>query len=187
MLNREHLISGYGNFPKVLAMKMKKLVYSLFLLLATALPLSLSAQSVRVINFKEFETLTTKPADDDTTYLINFWATWCKPCVKELPYFEQLGQAYRDKKLKIILVSMDFVKDVKTRVEPFAKQKNLRSTLYLLNEPDYNAWIDKVSPDWGGSIPATLVINTKKNYRRFYEKDFATLEELQETIKTVTP
>jgi thiol-disulfide isomerase/thioredoxin len=168
-------------------MNIKHLAYGILFCLAFGASMLTSAQSVRVINFKEFQALTTKPADNDTTYVINFWATWCKPCVKELPYFEQLGQAYRDKKVKVILVSMDFAKEVKSRVEPFAKQKNLHSTLYLLNEPDYNAWIDKVSPDWGGSIPATLIMNAHKSYRKFYEKDFASLEELQSTIKAVNP
>jgi thiol-disulfide isomerase/thioredoxin len=168
-------------------MNIKHLAYGILFCVALTAPLVMKAQSVRVVNFKEFQALTTKPADNDTTYVINFWATWCKPCVKELPYFEQLGQQYKGQKLKVILVSMDFVKDVKSRVEPFAKQKKLQSELLLLNEPDYNAWIDKVSPDWGGSIPATLVMNANKSYRKFYEKDFATFDELQSTVKAVTP
>ena len=41
-------------------------------------------------------------------YLIDFWATWCKPCIKELPAFEELNARYQDKGLKVVLVSLDF-------------------------------------------------------------------------------
>src|SRR5690606_6809447 len=45
---------------------------------------------------------------NDSIYVINFWATWCKPCIKELPAFEKIASEYADKKVKVLLVSLDF-------------------------------------------------------------------------------
>ncbi len=67
----------------------------------------LACQDIPVFKkFEDFEYLLEK--DNDTTYVINFWATWCLPCVKELPEFEEINQHFKDKKFKMILVSLDF-------------------------------------------------------------------------------
>ena len=114
--------------------------------------------------------------------LLNFWATWCKPCIKELPYFEEVTQQYADDKLKVILVSLDFPDKLKDQVAPFVEKRNLKSQVVLLDDPDANGWIPKVSEEWSGAIPATVIY--KNNERRFYEKSF-TREELFEEIKSI--
>jgi thiol-disulfide isomerase/thioredoxin len=141
-------------------------------LIITALILTFSAyaQKPKAVKFSTYKALANK--QNDTTYVINFWATWCKPCVKELPYFEELNKKYASKKVKIILLSLDFVKDLNTKLIPFVQKNNIKSTVYLFDEPDYNAWIDKVEPTWGGAIPATMIINNSKHYNKFYEKNF---------------
>ena len=111
---------------------------------------------------------------------MNFWATWCKPCVEELPYFEQLREEYKDDKVEVILISLDLPNQIESRLKPFIKEHELRSQVVLLNDPNQNEWIPKVDPHWDGAIPATLVYN--KNERRFYPKSF-TYEELEQTIK----
>ena len=117
---------------------------------------------------------------NDTTYVINFWATWCAPCVKELPYFEELNQKYEDKKVKVILVSQDFSKQLETKLKPFLEKNKLQSEVLVLIDPDANSWIDKVNPVWSGAIPATVVYKSDKN--EFYEKSFENFEELEEII-----
>jgi len=117
---------------------------------------------------------------NDTTYVINFWATWCAPCVKELPYFEELHQKYADKKMKVILVSQDFSKQLETKLKPFLAKNKLQSEVLILIDPDANSFVDKVNPAWSGAIPATVVYRGDKN--EFYEKSFETLGELEEII-----
>jgi thiol-disulfide isomerase/thioredoxin len=106
----------------------------------------------------------------DTTYIINFWATWCKPCITELPVFEQIQQNFQRQNVKVLLVSMDFARELTTRVIPFVNQRKLKSRVWLLNEPDANSWIDKISPEWSGAIPATLILNNKKKKKVFFEQ-----------------
>lgn len=109
-------------------------------------------------------------SNTDTTYIVNFWATWCGPCVEELPYFEQLNRNFASQKIRIVLVSMDFVKEKERRVVPFVERMKLQNTVWLLNEPDANSWIDRVDPSWTGALPATLLLNAKLKKRAFYEK-----------------
>ena len=117
---------------------------------------------------------------NDTIYVINFWATWCAPCVKELPYFEALTEKYAAQKIKVILVSLDFSKQLETKLKPFLKENNLQSEVLVLIDPDANSWVDKVNPAWSGAIPATIVYRGKTS--EFYEKSFDSLTELEEIL-----
>ncbi len=116
----------------------------------------------------------------DKTYVINFWATWCAPCVKELPHFEQLNSNYSDKKVEVILVSLDFPNKYDSNLKPFIKEKKLKSKVIALNDTDSNTWIPKINEDWSGAIPATLIFN--KNKRQFYEQSF-NYNELETEVK----
>ncbi len=120
---------------------------------------------------------------NDTTYVVNFWATWCKPCVAELPWFEQLIPAYEDKPVKVLLVSMDFPKKIKNKLIPFVKERNLEKSVVALADMDYNSWIDKVSTKWDGAIPFTLIYNKEKQQLKFGELDgYDELEELLDGV-----
>lgn len=116
---------------------------------------------------------------NDKTYVVNFWATWCAPCIKELPYFEKLNANYSDQ-LEVILVSLDFPSKYETKLKPYIKEKKLQSKIVALNDVDSNTWIPKVDENWTGAIPATIIFN--KNKRKFYEKSF-TYDELETEVK----
>jgi thiol-disulfide isomerase/thioredoxin len=120
--------------------------------------------------------------ENDTTYVINFWATWCSPCVKEIGYFEELHKQYASQKLQVILVSLDFPNQKERRVVPFLKEKGITAPVKLMADLDYNSWIDKVDPSWSGALPATLIYNTKE--RVFLEKEL-TRSELNEHVKQI--
>jgi len=134
---------------------------------------------IESINYDGLELLLNK--QDDKTYVINFWATWCKPCVEELPAFEKLHETYKDKNVEIILVSLDFKNQIETRLIPFIKEHNLQPKVVLMVDPDQNTWIPKVSPEWSGAVPATIIYN--KNNRSFYEQSFTYKNLESELIK----
>lgn len=133
--------------------------------------------AIDVYDFKSFKPFLSQK--NDTVYVINFWATWCIPCIKELPAFKKIQQTYKDEKVKIILVSLDFADKIKSQLIPFIKKKGLKSKIILLDDPDANSWITKVDAKWSGSIPATLIYNKQK--RNFYLQPF-THEKLEKEI-----
>jgi hypothetical protein len=92
----------------------------------------------------------------DTIFVVNFWATWCKPCVQELPVFDSIT-AKEYPRVKVMLVCLDFAEDIKTKVIPFLKRTKIRSECVLLDEVDGNAYIDHIDRSWTGAIPATLI------------------------------
>lgn len=143
---------------------------------------NISYDELEFVDFAEFEARYLKQPANDITYVLNFWATWCKPCVKELPYFEELNKNYKDKNVQVVLVSLDFPKHVEKQVLPFIKKHDLQSEILLLDDPDANSWIPKVSEQWSGAIPATLFV--KGNKQKFSEKSF-TYTELESELKTI--
>lgn len=116
----------------------------------------------------------------DKIYVVNFWATWCAPCIKELPYFDAISAAYSDKDVEVLLVSLDFPKKYDSHLKPFIKNNKIKSKVVALNDSDSNGWIPQINPDWSGSIPATLIFN--KDKRKFYEQPF-TYDELETELK----
>lgn len=117
----------------------------------------------------------------DTTYVINFWATWCKPCVKELPEFEKFKQANKGKPVKVIMVSTDLKSRLQQSVNPFVKSHGLTGDVYLLNEAP-SSYYSKVNSKWSGALPATWVLNTNKKRNDFYNTDF-TLDRLNTVVE----
>jgi len=130
-------------------------------------------------SFDEFSSILSQ--ENDTCYIVNFWATWCAPCVKELPYFEEIAQRHEDKKLKVVLVSLDFERQIDSRLIPFLNDNKIESEVILLLDKKESQWIDKVDPDWSGAIPITIVYNKSK--RSFFEKSFHSTLELEEIIE----
>ena len=128
-----------------------------------------TTSDIPVLNFEQFEKYL--QIEDDNIHVVNFWATWCAPCVKELPYFEAVNQEYKDKNVKVLLVSLDF--NLK-KLNSFLVKNELKSEKVLLDDPDQNAWISKVSKEWSGAIPATVIY--KKGKRKFYEHSFTKAE-----------
>ena len=122
------------------------------------------AQKAEIMKLDKLQSEIAKPSDQVLVY--NFWATWCAPCVKELPLFEKLNQT--DKNVKITLVSMDIDLDPNPeKVYKFIDRKKIQSRVIILDAVDPNSWINKIDKNWSGALPATLIINTKTGARRF--------------------
>ena len=117
--------------------------------------------------------------DKDTLYVVNFWATWCPPCVAELPEFNRADTAWAGKAVKIILVSLDFPESWPVKLNEFLTKKQIHPEVVWLDETDANIFIPPVSPHWSGSIPATLISCKATHTREFKESkiDFIYLNE----------
>ena len=150
----------------------------IFFILAL-LPLSLSAQSpsVEVVKFESIDSLLS--SNSGKIQVINFWATWCAPCIKELPHFEAAFAKHPDK-IDLHLISLDYA-DQMEKVRSFAEKKSLTGNVLILDELDYDTWIDRVDPSWSGAIPATLFIIPATGQRIFVESELSA-EELQQNL-----
>ena len=123
---------------------------------------------LKKLNFTQLEPYLQQ--QNDTVYIVNFWASWCVPCREELPAFEKVREKYIDRKVKMVLVSLDFPNQVESRLLPFIRKNNLKSEVILLDDPNQNKWIDKVDPKWSGGIPFTQIYG--KGFRESYERSF---------------
>jgi thiol-disulfide isomerase/thioredoxin len=118
-----------------------------------------------------------KQIDKNTTLVINFWATWCKPCIEELPFFESLHERYKNSNYEVVLVSLDFKSRLEKTIIPFLNERKIKSEVILFADQDANTWIPRIEESWDGAIPATIVLHggTKTFYHGKFD-DFAQLE-----------
>lgn len=148
------------------------------IMLLSIMTYSLQAQDIPSYNLKELQAEIY--TDEDVTYVVNFWATWCAPCVKELPYFEALNEKYKeDDKVKVVLVSLDFTLD---RLVQYAEKNKLKSDVVFFTEKKPNQWIPTFSEEWTGSIPATIILNGHKGVNDFYEQSFESIKEIEDLL-----
>lgn len=139
---------------------------------------SVYPDGLEVYDFEGLEPMLNKK--DSKTYVVNFWATWCKPCIKELPYFETINQNYKEKGVEVILVSLDFPNQYEKKLLPYIEEHDLKSKVVALDDTDMNSWIPKIDENWGGAIPATVIYN--RSGRKFYEGSF-TYDELAAEVR----
>lgn len=146
--------------------------------------MSSTAQKREVIKLDQLLILLDNPSD--SLLVINFWATWCKPCVEEMQEFLRIEQELENKKVKFVYLSLDFKRDFESKLIPFVTKRKMMGDVLLLDEPDYDAWINIVEPAWQGSIPATLLLAPMAENRHFHEGQL-TYSELKKMINTYMP
>ena len=125
-------------------------------------------QRVAAYTFQQFEPF--MHANNDSTYVLNFWATWCAPCVAEIPYFQQLQAEFNHQKVAFIYVSLDFEKQIEKKLLPFLAKNKLKGEVIVLKQKGMSDWIGKIDSQWSGNLPATLIYN--KNGSDFYPNSF---------------
>jgi thiol-disulfide isomerase/thioredoxin len=122
----------------------------------------------------------------DSVYVINFWATYCRPCIEEMPFLQSLTQKYAAKKVTLLLVSLDLVSFYPDKIAAFAKKHQLKAPMVWLNETDADYFCNVVDKKWSGSIPATIIVNGATGYKKFYEQEFSPAEFEAELNKALT-
>jgi thiol-disulfide isomerase/thioredoxin len=146
-------------------MEMKKILALALLLVG----FNASAQKAEVISLSQLKERLSGSSNNIVVF--NFWATWCAPCVKEMPLFEKLTAEKRPN-VKVTLVSMDLDLDPNVeKVHKFVTRKNLQSEVLILDAKNSNTWIDQVEKQWSGALPATIIVNQKTGQRKFVEKE----------------
>ncbi len=150
----------------------------LFIILCTISTVSFAQTFVPIFDLPQYQNRVLQK--NDTLYVVNFWATWCKPCVEELPLFQTATIAYKDKPVKIILVSQD-AKSRVFGVEQFLNMRKYTTECFLLSAGNPNIWIEKIEPKWSGTIPATILYKNGENVN-FHEGDFADQKALEDFI-----
>jgi thiol-disulfide isomerase/thioredoxin len=103
--------------------------------------------------------------------VVNFWATWCKPCIAELPYFEQARQHFAKDNVEFTYASLDFADEVESKVHPFLKKCPLGGNVVVLAEPDLDAMINRIDSSWSGAIPATMIVSNN-GQQVFHEGEY---------------
>jgi thiol-disulfide isomerase/thioredoxin len=160
------------------------LAFSLFFLCLT----NVSAQKVfnpdsiqiKTISYTEFQNRYFDIQDDSTT-IINIWASWCQPCRLEMPYFEKLKEEFADKKVRFLTVTIDRPEQVDTKARAFLILNEITiETVYVKDKVSALKWIPLICPDWGGTIPVTIVMN--KDDGTYFEASFESYEKLKAAV-----
>ena len=125
------------------------------------------AQDISVIKLGQLQQIL--KSENERILVVNFWATWCAPCLKELPLFEKLSDR-NDITIRLVSMDMDLDPDPQ-KVRNFVSRKKIKSPVLILDERNPNNWIDKLEKNWSGALPATLVINNRNGKRKFVEKE----------------
>ena len=121
----------------------------------------------------------------ETPVIISFWATYCIPCVKEIPYFQELVKKYEEKGVKLLLVSLDFKEAYPAKIKKFSGKMKFTAPIVWLDETNADYFCPKVDSKWTGVMPATLFINNKTVYRSFFEEEIPKVKFEEEILKMI--
>jgi len=116
--------------------------------------------------------------------IFNFWATFCGPCVAEIPYFQQAVRRYDSAGVQLVLISLDLPETYPQKIRAFAKKHHFTAPIRYLDETDADKFCPAVDPSWSGAIPASLFVNLKTGYRKFYESKLSP-EQLDSAMKAM--
>jgi thiol-disulfide isomerase/thioredoxin len=158
---------------------MKKLI-KVFIIVFLLLGFQSSAQTIPKWKIGELENYIKQSAGP---VIVNFWATFCKPCIEEMPYFQKLVKKYEKEGIELLLVSLD-LKEAYTNIPSFAAKYKLNSKIVYLDETNADLFCPKIDEKWSGAIPASLFVNNKTGFHKFFEEQIPE-KKLEEQIKAL--
>ena len=125
-------------------------------------------------------------ANADKPTIFNFWATFCKPCIEEIPYFQELTKKYESAGVQLVLISLDLSEAYPKQIASFATKFKFDAPVKFLDETNADLFCPVVDSSWSGAIPASLFVNNKTGYRKFYEEQISKKKlenEIQSMVK----
>jgi peroxiredoxin len=140
-------------------------------------------QQIRSVKITDIEKIIT---ESKTPLIINFWATWCQPCIEELSYFQAEVAKRKKDSVQLLLVSLDFAESFPTHISVFAKKRNIEVPIVWLNETNADYFCPKIDSKWSGAIPATFFVNNKTNFRMFFESQLSHSQLLAAIAQMIT-
>jgi thiol-disulfide isomerase/thioredoxin len=158
----------------------KRLLFSLVLISFVSL-----CYSQTIPKWKMDDVVKSFTKNNDTVYVVNFWATFCKPCIAEIPDFIRIVEKYKTKKVKLLLVSLDLPAWYPAKIAAFAKKNNYNTNIVWLNETNADHFCPMIDKKWSGAIPSTIIVNNKTGYRKFVEDQISPAD-FEASIKTAT-
>jgi len=150
-----------------------------FIFLTGLIPVITNAQSIKKVSITDLENYITK---SDHPILVNFWATYCEPCVAEIPNFQNEVKKYKN--IELLLVSLDLPDYYPSKIASFARWKNFTASIFWLNETNADYFCPKIDKSWSGGIPSSLFVNNKTGYKKFFESQL-TIAQLQENCRAL--
>jgi thiol-disulfide isomerase/thioredoxin len=152
---------------------------SIFIACMLFMSIAMQAQNYREVKFEQLDSLIqSEPAK---LHVVNFWATWCKPCVQELPYFKKASIRFKNEDVKFIFISLDFQGQINNKLVPFLNSNELPGEVWWLNERKLHKMIDRVEASWSGAIPFTFFLKGSKEGMEFKEGEL-NYDELEKMI-----
>jgi thiol-disulfide isomerase/thioredoxin len=140
-----------------------------------------TAQEIKKIKADDLKSYIEK---SDHPLIVNFWATYCTPCIQEIPYFQTETKKYTSEGVELILVSLDLPDFYPAKISSFVKKEKFTAPVMWLNESNADYFCPKIDKNWTGGIPSTLFVNNKTHYHKFFERQL-TEPQVEENIKTL--
>lgn len=159
-------------------MKTKKIYISILLLLSLVTAFGQEIKSVKITELEK------TIAESKGPLIINFWATYCVPCIEEIPYFQEEAQKHAKDGVQLLLVSLDLKSYYPDKLKAFVKKRQFTAPMVWLNETNADYFCPRIDPKFSGSLPATLFINNKTGYRKFLESEISR-DELKKEIMAI--
>jgi thiol-disulfide isomerase/thioredoxin len=138
-------------------------------------------QAVKRVKITDLEKMIT---ESRTPLIINFWASWCKPCLEEIPYFMEEAKKHGKDSLQLLLVSLDMKDAFPGQIMRTITKRKITVPVQWLDETNADYFCPKIDPKWSGAIPASLFINNKTGYRKFFEEQLSH-EKLKKEIMAI--